>query len=57
MCVCRGGRLDVAGWLTREDRVRWLQEYQRDLQQQGYGRCSSHGLFHGHQAGAQDLSR
>ena len=21
-------------WLTREDRVRWLQEYQRDLQQQ-----------------------
>jgi hypothetical protein len=34
MCVCRSGHLDVAHWPTHEDRARWLQEYQRDLEQQ-----------------------
>jgi len=34
MCLCRSGRLDVARWLTREDRIRRLPEYHRDLQQQ-----------------------
>lgn len=33
MCECRGWR-GFARWPSREDRIRWLEEYQRDLQRQ-----------------------
>jgi hypothetical protein len=34
MCGCRGWWPGAGRWPTREDRVRWLQDYQRDLEQQ-----------------------
>jgi hypothetical protein len=33
MCGCAGWRPGVARRPTREDRIKWLQEYQRDLEQ------------------------
>ncbi len=33
MCGCRGWRPSIARWPTREEHIKWLEEYQRDLQQ------------------------
>ncbi len=33
-CGCRGWWPGAGRWPAREDRIRWLQEYQRDLEQQ-----------------------
>ncbi len=33
-CGCRGGWPGAGRWPAREDRIRRLQEYQRDLEQQ-----------------------
>jgi hypothetical protein len=33
MCGCGGQRSGVASLPTREDRLRWLEDYQRDLEQ------------------------
>jgi hypothetical protein len=33
MCGCRGWRPSIARWPTREEQIKWLEEYQRDLQQ------------------------
>ena len=34
MCGCRSWRPGAGRWPTREDQVSWLQDYQRDLEQQ-----------------------
>ena len=34
MCGCRGGRPGLARWPARAEQIKWLEEYQRDLQQQ-----------------------
>jgi hypothetical protein len=34
MCGCRGWPRGSARWPTREEQIKWLEEYQRDLQQQ-----------------------
>ncbi len=33
-CGCGGGRLGFGRWPTREEQIEWLEEYQRDLEQQ-----------------------
>jgi len=33
MCGCGAWRSGFARWPTREERIKWLEEYQRDLQQ------------------------
>jgi predicted esterase len=33
-CACRAGWPAAWRWPAREDRIGWLQEYQRDLEQQ-----------------------
>jgi hypothetical protein len=33
MCGCGGWRSGFARWPTRAEQIKWLEEYQRDLQQ------------------------
>ena len=33
-CGCRGWGSGFARWPAREERIEWLEEYQRDLEQQ-----------------------
>jgi hypothetical protein len=33
-CRCRGWWPSAGRWAAREDQITWLQEYQRDLEQQ-----------------------
>ena len=48
-CGCRGWWPGGARWPAREDRIRWLREYQRDLEQQAADVADEIGRLEGQQ--------
>ena len=48
-CGCRGWWPGGARWPSREDRIRWLRDYQRDLEQQAADVADEIGRLEGEQ--------